>query len=127
MTPTTDRDRARSFINEYQSRHNGNSPIYTGYNSYDAVHVFAQAAEEAGTLDSDELVSTLENISVTGTTGTIEFYGADHEFAHDVIYGEDNVNPVYFQWISGANGGVQNVLWPEEKADERGYVEPDWL
>ena len=127
VTPTTDRDRARSFINEYQSRHNGNSPIYTGYNSYDAVHVFAQAAEEAGTLDSDELVSTLENISVTGTTGTIEFYGADHEFAHDVIYGEDNVNPVYFQWISGANGGVQNVLWPEEKADERGYVEPDWL
>ncbi|MFA9417052.1 ABC transporter substrate-binding protein [Natrinema sp. HArc-T2] len=127
VTPTAEYEPAKSFIEEYQNRHNGNSPIYTGYSSYDAVHVFAKAAEEAGTLDSDELVGTLENISVSGTTGTIEFYGADHEFAHDVRYGEDYVHPVYFQWVEDENGeGVQNVIWPDDQA-EGDYVEPDWL
>ncbi|MFD1563425.1 ABC transporter substrate-binding protein [Haloarchaeobius amylolyticus] len=128
VTPTSDHtEKTQPFIQEYQDRYDGNSPVYTGYSSYDAVHVFAQAAEAAGTLDSDELVSTLEDISVTGTTGTIEFYGADHEFAHDVVYGEDNVNPVYFQWVEDENGdGVQNVIWPDEQA-ESDYVEPDWI
>jgi len=127
VTPTSNRDRAKSFINEYQSRHNGTSPIYTGYNSYDAVHVFAQAAKDAGTLDSDELVTTLEGISVAGTTGTIEFNGPDEEFPHDVKYGEEYVHPVYFQWREGEDGtGVQEVIWPDDQATGN-YVEPDWL
>ncbi|WP_171052373.1 ABC transporter substrate-binding protein [Haloterrigena sp. H1] len=127
VTPTSNRDRAKSFVNEYQSRHNGTSPIYTGYNSYDAVHVFAQAAKDAGTLDSDELVTTLEGISVAGTTGTIEFNGPDEEFPHDVKYGEEYVHPVYFQWREGEDGtGVQEVIWPDDQATGN-YVEPDWL
>jgi len=89
----------------------GQSPVYTGFISYDAIKLFAEAANDAGTVDSETLVGEIENGSFTGTTGTIEFHGPDHQHAHDVIYGKENVNPVYFQWQETDGEGVQEVIW----------------
>jgi branched-chain amino acid transport system substrate-binding protein len=119
-------EETRPFVEEYRNAYDGDSPLYTGYNTHDAVMVFANAVESAGSLDADTLVGELEGISVTGTTGTIEFYGPDEEYPHDVVYGEDALQPVYFQWQADEGEGTQEVLWPEGRATGE-YVEPDWF
>ncbi|AGB30527.1 ABC-type branched-chain amino acid transport system, periplasmic component [Natrinema pellirubrum DSM 15624] len=127
-TPTAETtDKTQPFVQEYQNRNGGDAPVYTGYIAFDAIKLFADAAERAGTFDSDELVGALESTSFTGTTGTIEFHDADHEHAHDVIYGEDNVHPLYFQWRENDDGeGVQRTIWPDTYSTTD-YVEPDWF
>ncbi|OAQ52285.1 ABC transporter substrate-binding protein [Natrinema mahii] len=119
----------QDFVSKYQSEHGGTSPVYTGYIAYDAVKVFADAATRGETVDSTELVGPLEETSFTGTTGTIEFHGQDGPHPHDVIYGEGNVHPVYFQWQETDDGtGEQTVIWPDEHAaDGDEYETPDWL
>lgn len=119
-------DRTRPFVTAYQNAYDGSNPVYTGYHTYDAVNVFADAVEKAGTLDADELVDELEDAEFTGSAGTAEFYDRDHEFAHDLFYRQDEV--VYFQWQEDEDGnGVQTVIWPEEHADDNEYVAPPWL
>ncbi|WP_265108747.1 ABC transporter substrate-binding protein [Halosolutus halophilus] len=124
ITPKT-----QGFIQAYQDAY-GTNPVYTGYITYDAIKLFAHVANGAGTVDSEKLVPELESAEYTGVTGTIEFYDHDHEFAHDVIYGPDNVQAVFFQWQADENGdgGSQEVIWPEDQVTtETGYLEPHWL
>jgi branched-chain amino acid transport system substrate-binding protein len=119
-------EKTKPFIDTYQQTYGGQSPVYTGFISYDAIKLFAEAANDAGTVDSETLVGEIENGSFTGTTGTIEFHGPDHQHAHAVIYGKENVNPVYFQWQETDGEGVQEVIWPDEQASAD-YVDPSWF
>lgn len=120
-------ENTQPFVQAYEEKYDGSLPVYTGYITYDAIKLYADAVEQAETADSDEIVSTLEGISFTGTTGTIEFYGQDEEYTHDVVYGEENAWPIYLQWQENDDGeGVQEVIWPEEEATSE-YVPPAWL
>ncbi|ELY84094.1 ABC transporter substrate-binding protein [Natrinema altunense] len=121
-------DKTSDFVTAYQDANGGKSPVYTGYIAYDAVKVFAKAAKRTDSLESDALVGSLEEIEHIGTTGTIQFHGTDDEHPHDVIYGKDNVHPVYFQWQEIDGEGQQTVIWPDEyAADGAEYMTPDWL
>jgi branched-chain amino acid transport system substrate-binding protein len=85
------------------------------------------AIESAGTVDSDDLVSELEGMEFTGTSGTIAFYGQDEEFPHDVKYGPDFAQGVYFQWQPDDEGnGVQEVIWPDDLTTSE-YMSPPWV
>lgn len=118
-------DRTQPFVTAYQDEFDGSNPVYTGYHTYDAVKLFADVVEQSGTLDADELVDELEDAAFTGAAGTAEFYDRDHEFAHDLVYRQDEV--VYFQWQENDAGeGAQEVIWPEEHATTN-YVAPEWL
>lgn len=117
-------EKTQPFVDEYQDRHESN-PVYTGYHTYDAVTLFAEAVERRGTLEADELVDEIESMTFTGTVGTLEFYGPDDEFAHDLVYGSEQFP--FFQWQETDDGdGVQEVIWPEELATGE-YVSPPWL
>ncbi len=101
-------------------------PVYNGYSAYDAVYMYKNAVESAGTLDSDAVVSELEGMSYTGTAGNIEFFDKDGEFPHDVRFGEDYAQGVFFQWQTDDEGnGVQEVLWPDNLATTE-YHSPPW-
>ncbi|QCS41435.1 ABC transporter substrate-binding protein [Natrinema versiforme] len=121
--------KTQGFAKKYQNENGGTSPVYTGYIAFDAIKVFADAAERGETLESEQLVTPLEETSFEGTTGNIEFHGQNDEHPHDVIYGEDKVHPVYFQWQENDAGeGEQTVIWPEQHAAEGDeYETPDWL
>ena len=120
-------ENTQPFVDDYEAFHDGSTPVYTGYIAYDAVNLFAEAVERADSLDSDVLVDELEATEHTGTTGTIEFYDRDHPHAHDVVYGEDNVHPVFFQWREDGDGaGIQETIWPRDQATAD-YVDASWL
>ncbi|ELY45169.1 ABC transporter substrate-binding protein [Natronorubrum sulfidifaciens] len=131
---STTTSKTQDFINHYQEMFDGANPVYTGYHTYDGIKLFAEKAAEAGTVDSDDLVPELEAASFTGTTGTLEFYGQDHQaegraygHTHDIVYGEDTQQPIYFQWQADETGeGTQEIIWPESEATAE-YTDPDWL
>ncbi|WP_083860403.1 ABC transporter substrate-binding protein [Natrialba hulunbeirensis] len=115
----------QEFVSTYQDRFDGESPVYTGYGTYDAVLVYAEAVEAAGTFDADDVVPELESIQFSGASGPVEFYDPTHEFAHDLAY--EASDPLYFQWQEDDDGtGVQEIIWPEEEATSQ-YQSPAWL
>jgi branched-chain amino acid transport system substrate-binding protein len=114
-------DKTVPFAENYNEEF-GSYPVYTGYIAYDAVHQFASVAEEVGSVASDDLVSGLEESSYTGTAGTIEYYGPDDQFAHDVVYEEGKVWPIFMQW----QDGNQEVIYPDDLATAD-YQTPPWV
>ncbi|WP_049921646.1 ABC transporter substrate-binding protein [Halopiger djelfimassiliensis] len=113
-----------TFEDAFQSTHGVSTPIYTGYFAYDAITLYAEAVEQAGTRESGQLVDVLEDISFTGSAGEISFYGKDHDYPHDLEYRKGET--IYFQWQETDGSGSQEVIWPPEHATSE-YVEPDWL
>lgn len=111
------------FVDAYEDAH-GDKPVYNGYHTYDGIRLFAQAVEQAGTLESDTLVETLEGASLDATIGTVEFYDRDHEFPHDLVYHDDEM--LYFQWRERDGEGVQEIVWPDEHATAD-FVSPEWI
>jgi branched-chain amino acid transport system substrate-binding protein len=121
MTDTT-----LDFIEGYREKYDVYPQGSFAYNCYDAVHLWAEAVEQAGTADSEELVSVLEEISYTGVRGPLEFYGQDHEFTHDLKHGEDNpdLKRVYLQFQDDPE--TPETVWPEEFASAD-YQPPSWI
>jgi branched-chain amino acid transport system substrate-binding protein len=98
----------------------GRTPVYTGPGAYDAVHVFALAAERAGSLDLEPLVEALEATDYVGTNGRIVF-GKNH----DVRTGPGFANIVFAQWQ--ADGSRPIVSPPGLRSEGAAAVRPDWL
>ncbi|WP_435195189.1 ABC transporter substrate-binding protein [Natronomonas sp. EA1] len=101
-------------------------PVYTGYITFDAVKQYAAVAEAQGSVEADAIVSGLEESSYKGTVGTVEYYGKDSEFTHDVIYAKDKVWPVFQQWQESNGEGVQEVIFPESLQTAE-YQKPPWV
>jgi branched-chain amino acid transport system substrate-binding protein len=107
LSPTT-----QPFMAEYTKRF-GEPPPYTGFTTYDAVNVVAQAVKRAGSGDADKLVGALENTDYVGTIGRVQFYGKDSPFTHAMKYGTEYVTGVTLQW----QDGKQVTLWPKAAPD----------
>ena len=98
----------------------GRTPVYTGPGAYDAVHVFAAAAAQAGTLDFEALVKALEATDYLGTNGRIVF-----EKNHDVRTGPGFANIVFAQWQAD---GSRPIISPSHLREPGTKVaKPEWL
>ena len=130
-TPTAEvTEKTTAFADAYNEAFDS-YPVYTGYIAYDAVNQFAEVISDSGDVAADAVVDGLEGSSYRGTTGTIEYYGPDSEFAHDVKYGQDTVWPVYQQWQpddpeNPQAGGTQEVIFPEDLSTAE-YQTPPWI
>ncbi|WP_102223268.1 ABC transporter substrate-binding protein [Acidimangrovimonas sediminis] len=100
------------FAKAYQAKF-GDSPSYVGYAAYDDVNAFAQAIKRAGSTDPDKIVAEMEKTKMVGTTGTVQFYGKDNQYAHGLEYGKGKVTGLFIQWQSGK----QVTVWPEDVAN----------
>ncbi|WP_440008204.1 ABC transporter substrate-binding protein [Halomicrococcus sp. SG-WS-1] len=125
-TPTSEiTQKTVPYANAYQEAY-GQFPVYTGYITYDAVKQYAAAVQSAGSRDPDDVIPALEESSYTGTTGTLEYYGRDQQFPHDVKYGPEFAWPVWLQWQETDGGGRQEVIWPED-VKTTDYESPPWV
>lgn len=110
-------------------------PSYNAFISSDAIDVLVDSIERAGVFpdtedNTDAVIEAMEQASVLGTTGTIEFYQLnevevspirpDLAFPHDVRV--DNAQGVWVQW---QNGSLE-TLFPPNLATA-GFVNPPWL
>lgn len=118
-------DKTVPYADAYNEEFDG-YPVYTGYSTYDAIYMLKDAIESAESVATDDVISELEDMSHTGTSGTIEFYGKDQEFPHDVKYGPDLAQGVYFQWQQEDGQGKQKVIWPDDLQTAE-YQSPPWV
>ncbi len=81
----------------------GIEPFFTAWYAYDALLIWAQAVEKAGTFDPDSVVKVLETETFVGTAGVYKFTKG-----HSALLGPDYIYPVFFQW----QNGKRVVIWP---------------
>jgi branched-chain amino acid transport system substrate-binding protein len=134
---STNTELTQPFVESYVDT-NGSVPIYSGFIMYDAVRLYAQAIRQAGTTDSDALVSVLEGLTFDESVWLpqIEFQGPDEEFPHDPVWScmercEDASNvPVWQQWQWDPevreDRGTMHAFAPEPVASTA-YQKPDWI
>ncbi|MFB1063801.1 ABC transporter substrate-binding protein [Natrinema sp. H-ect4] len=114
----------QQFVNQYRETYDA-TPVYTGYTTYEAVMLYKHVIEQAQTLDTETLIGALEDVSFGGSTGTIQFYDKDHQYAHDLKPSDDGA--IYMQWQENDEGeGVQEVIWPKNHQTAE-YQTPHWL
>lgn len=128
-------DRTMPFVEEYEERFADedppSKPMYMGFGSYDGIHLYAEAVEDAGTADYesdlDDIVDSMLSTEVTGAASEISLYGADEEYPHDLqpTYSEEGFisNFPVTQW---QDDGEVECVFPREDATAD-HVAPEWL
>ncbi|SDQ55190.1 ABC transporter substrate-binding protein [Natronobacterium texcoconense] len=125
-------EHTQDFVERYQEEYDEPAlPMYMGFNTYDAIHVYHEAVERAGTTnwesDLDDIVDAMLETEYTGTAGTVEFYGPDSDYPHDLqeTRDEDDVisNFPVTQWTPE---GEIECVYPEahRTADHQA---PPWM
>lgn len=99
---------AEAFKNKF-----GNYPSYCGYTAYDEVYYIAEAVHRARSLDSDRLVTALEQTDFVGTVGRIQFLPKGDPHVHGLRTGGDTIKGLVVQWQNGREATV----WPANLAN----------
>jgi branched-chain amino acid transport system substrate-binding protein len=105
------------FFDEFKKR-TGRSPVYTAFGAYDAVHIYAEAATRAKSLDANAVIKELEKTSYVGVPGTIEF-----DDTHDVKAGGKGPSLLFAQWQDKCD---RQVVYPKELRT-KAFMNPPWL
>ncbi len=101
--PTNITPKTMEFYNKYKSIA-GIEPLFTTWNSYDAVYLWANAVEKAGSFEPDKVIPVLEKEKYVGTAGVYEFTES-----HTVKLSPNTIYPIFFQW----QNGERVVVWPQ--------------
>jgi branched-chain amino acid transport system substrate-binding protein len=112
LTPKT-----MPFWNAFKDRYQ-RLPVYTAPGAYDALHIYVEAVERAGTTDAEKVIPELEKTKYMGTQGTYVF--DEH---HDVLPGPDLLNLIFVQWQPDGN---RAIVWPKELAGGK-MILPPWV
>lgn len=115
-------------ISDHRDQFDGSPPPHAqGYTQYDALLSWVEAVEEAGTLDEDEVITTMEENVIEGSVGTLSYYDQEGRWPHDPEWGEDRYYFPVIQWQEGEDGGGQQVGLHPEAARTGEYQVPPWL
>lgn len=109
------------FVEAYQKKYGLEPEGYGTSSSYMAVYVLKDAIERAGKLDSDAIVTALENTDLMGVYGRIRFNPKNHQIIPSVDPNEGAVGTI-FQW----QAGKRVVVFPPKIA--MGEIKlPPWM
>jgi branched-chain amino acid transport system substrate-binding protein len=100
--------KTKAFVDAFVKRA-GEAPMYYAPGTYNALYIYKEAVEKAGTLDADTLVPILEKTNFVGPDGRLAFTQRDHKFPHGCITDATHYNWVGFQW----RDGKRMVYWPD--------------
>jgi branched-chain amino acid transport system substrate-binding protein len=72
-----------SFMNEYDR-----VPNQFAKDTWEAVHLYKKAVEQAGTTDFDPVVSAIEEVEIEGPVGPLSIRDCDHRCERPIHVGE---------------------------------------
>ncbi|MDS0473950.1 ABC transporter substrate-binding protein [Natrinema sp. 1APR25-10V2] len=131
-------DKTMDFVNKYEEEYADgkppSKPMYMGFNTYDALHFYDKATEEAGTTNYadnlQDIVDAMLSVEHTGAAAEISLYGKDSDYPNDVKEtrnDEDKVNYPITQWQpDGEGSGQHQVVYPEADATND-HTKPSWM
>ena len=100
----------------------GEVPSYFATGAYDIIRfILPDALERAGTLETEAVIKSLEEVDLEITTSP-RFVFLD---SHDVMYGPGYDEQYFFQW---QENGTRVPVYPRELKEKEGvtYAFPDW-
>jgi branched-chain amino acid transport system substrate-binding protein len=109
---------SQAFYERFQARFG--RPIQAGHGpapSYEAVHVFAEAAARAGSVDPERMVMELERTDRRGAMGRIRFHRG-----HQAVFGRDPEEEALACLIQWTRDGRRRIVYPPRLA--QGGIEP---
>jgi branched-chain amino acid transport system substrate-binding protein len=113
-------DLTKTMVQDFEEKY-GRSPSYVALHGYDTVLIIADAIERAGSTDADKLIKALEETSLVGTRGTIEFpteKGVNyHNWLPDLLfmqYTEVNQDPNDAEIVYPSNVSTAEIIVPEK-------------
>ncbi len=109
------------FVDAYKKKWGLEPEGYGTSSSYMAVYQLKDAIEKAGTLDSDKVVTALENVDIMGVYGRMRFDKKSHQIIPAMDPKEGAVTGI-IQWQQGKR--VQ--IFPPKVADGK-VVLPPWM
>jgi branched-chain amino acid transport system substrate-binding protein len=117
MTSTTfcqgveSNENTKAFVDAYVKRF-GETPPYTA-GTYDAIYyALAPTIEETKTLDSDKIVSVLENRVYKNSNATIKYMkDSEGRPLHDITWGPGYATGIAIEWVNGKMEGVWPYKW----------------
>lgn len=130
-------DRTLDFVEAYGESSDDTSPskpMETGFSTYDAIHFYARAVTDAGTLDYrtdlDAIVDAMLSLEYEGAAGEISLYGESEAYPHDVRPMRDGTGQItnypVLQWRQHETGGGRECVFPRRHATAS-HVTPPWL
>lgn len=84
----------KAFVDSYYGKFNA-YPSYNAHGAYGAVYAYRAAAEKAGSVDKEAIVSALEDLRIELPTGEIIFRKGDHQAVTDAHWGKIAADPNY--------------------------------
>lgn len=120
-------EQTEQFIEDHRNLFDGADPAHAqAYSQYDVVLTWVEAVEEAETTEEEDVIETIEDTEIDGTTGTLDYYDQNGEWPHDPKFGEDLLHQPIMQWQEIDGEGQQVGLFPENV--RRGeYQSPPWI
>ncbi len=103
------------FVTKY-----GEQPQIVWTHFYDAIYQLKESIERAGTLDSDAIVTELEQLEYVGALGRYVRYGPETDDAHSVKMGPGHVVYMHIQY----QDGKQVAIWPSVDGSWEGVSFP---
>jgi len=122
--------KALTFYDETLSQY-GHPPIYTSWGAYDAIYTLKEAIENAGTTDSDAVVTELEQTDRISTLGKFKFTEYHDVFSNETgaDWTDGYVRPLVVQWQKKARTKKARleVVWPKDQVYSRKWRIPTWI
>lgn len=98
---TIDTDTNNSFVEKVKSKYGQDAGMDTvGAAMYNAGHMFAKAANEVGSVNTDDIIGGLEGLSFTGPQGQVQMREKDHQ----------NVLPSYLARVTDDWTNFENMF-----------------
>lgn len=105
-------DRMAKFVEQYRAKV-GEYPADWAVMGYEGMQVLAQAIRKADSLDSDAVVSALEQVRYDGLRGTISFREIDHQSTVDSFIGVTVTSQEYpFKVLNNVKRIPAEKIWP---------------
>ncbi len=103
FAPVEATSRSLHFYNNFVKK-TGEAPTSTAA-TYDGIYILKEAAERAGTIESEAMVKSLEKTDFGGAQGRIAYYTTSEQWPHDLRYGPGYITFFYVQWRDGGTEG----------------------
>lgn len=115
---------SESFTKAFKAKH-GREPDAVAMEGYDSIMVIAEAIRNAQSTESEAIIDALEQLSWTGTRGTINFSTDENPDKAWTCHQWMDV-PVFIIQFTEVNQAASDaaILWPEEHATVESYITP---
>jgi len=125
--------RARDLMDRFESKFGRPVSSYTAPETYDSILVYAKAVMETGSLEEEDLVPYLEQMTYSEGTFIahppgLQYTGSDATEAHKPVYTSmsETHTPFIQQWQQGDDYGRMEAIAPADiKTAE--YQHPSWI